>query len=63
MHDAAEAYLPDWQRPVKPAQAWYDVESDQFLPFDTVEFMIMLSVVKRFGLCDMHMPRLVAEAD
>ena len=63
LHDAAEAYLPDWQRPVKPAQAWYDSESDQFLTFSAVEFGIMLSVVKRFELCDVHMPRLVQAAD
>ena len=45
LHDAAEAYLPDWQRPVKGAQAWYDSESGQFLPFNQVEFGIMLSVM------------------
>ena len=63
LHDAAEAYLVDWQRPVKSAQGWYDIETDQFLSFDTVEFMVMLSVVKRFGLCDTHMPLVVEEAD
>ena len=63
LHDAAEAYLPDWQRPVKRAQAWYDVESNQFMEFGVIELSILISVARRFHLAEIHIPQAVHTAD
>jgi len=63
LHDAAEAYLVDWQRPVKANQAWYDPESDVFLSFSTVEFQILLTVAQKFELGDIEVPLPVRHAD
>jgi hypothetical protein len=50
MHDVAEAWLVDWQRPVKWQQQWYDDEEQILLPFAAVEFRILAAVTKLFGL-------------
>jgi uncharacterized protein len=50
LHDAAEAWLVDWQRPVKWRQLWWDGE--QPLPFAAIELKILCTVQQVFSLAD-----------
>lgn len=48
LHDAAEAWLVDWQKPVKWQQMWWDEQG--VLPFKYVEFRILRAVQETFDL-------------
>ena len=48
LHDAAEAWLVDWQRPVKWRQMWWDGEI--LIPFREIEDNILCVVATEFHL-------------
>ena len=50
LHDAAEAWLVDWQRPVKWQQFWWDSENGLLVSFAEIEKRILYAVQKSFGL-------------
>lgn len=62
LHDAAEAYLWDVQRPVKAAQQWDFNASGRMIPFRVIEHRILVRVAAKFDLTYM-VPEAVGRAD
>ena len=58
LHDAAEAWLVDWQRPVKWRQFWWDGE--RAVPFAEIEFKVLVSVQKTFALTEDYLLNITA---
>lgn len=64
LHDAAEAYLPDVCRPLKPF-TWFRSDCDDrpaMFPYETIETWILEAVAERFEL-PWPMPPIVREID
>lgn len=74
LHDAAETYLPDVPRPIKPYMYFieqleenslveYSTGEATFAPFKDVETKILKAVAKTFDLTPDHIPEPVKQVD
>lgn len=61
LHDAAEAYLGDWPRPLKP-DVWLVVEG-KLMPIERVEAMLLETIGRQHGLSWPVPPRVAIEDD